>query len=220
MIKIGPSMLSADFLNLGAEVERMAAAGADYLHYDVMDGNFVPNISFGLGILRAVSKCSLPVDAHLMIANPEKYVERFADAGAKIITVHAEATQHLHRVLQQIRAAGALAGVALNPGTSPECLKYVLGDFDLALVMSVNPGFGGQKMIPATIRKVGEIRRMLDEAGCDAMIQVDGGINTHTAVSFMEQGADFLVAGSALFGSDDPKAFIDEIRVIDARLHA
>ena len=220
MIKIGPSMLSADFLNLGAEVERMAAAGADYLHYDVMDGNFVPNISFGLGILRAVSKCSLPVDAHLMIANPEKYVERFADAGAKIITVHAEATQHLHRVLQQIRAAGALAGVALNPGTSPECLKYVLGDFDLALVMSVNPGFGGQKMIPATIRKVGEIRKMLDEAGCNAMIQVDGGINTQTAVSFMEQGADFLVAGSALFGSDDPKAFIDEIRAIDARLHA
>ena len=220
MIKIGPSMLSADFLNLGAEVERMAAAGADYLHYDVMDGNFVPNISFGLGILRAVSKCSLPVDAHLMIANPEKYVERFADAGAKIIIVHAEATQHLHRVLQQIRAAGALAGVALNPGTSPECLKYVLGDFDLALVMSVNPGFGGQKMIPATIRKVGEIRKMLDEAGCNAMIQVDGGINTQTAVSFMEQGADFLVAGSALFGSDDPKAFIDEIRAIDARLHA
>ena len=220
MIKIGPSMLSADFLNLGAEVERMAAAGADYLHYDVMDGNFVPNISFGLGILRAVSKCSLPVDAHLMIANPEKYVERFADAGAKIITVHAEATQHLHRVLQQIRAAGALAGVALNPGTSPECLKYVLGDFDLALVMSVNPGFGGLKMIPATIRKVGEIRKMLDEAGCNAMIQVDGGINTQTAVSFMEQGADFLVAGSALFGSDDPKAFIDEIRAIDARLHA
>lgn len=220
MIKIGPSMLSADFLNLGAEVERMAAAGADYLHYDVMDGNFVPNISFGLGILRAVSKCSLPVDAHLMIANPEKYVERFADAGAKIITVHAEATQHLHRVLQQIRAAGALAGVALNPGTSPECLKYVLGDFDLALVMSVNPGFGGQKMIPATIRKVGEIRKMLDEAGCNAMIQVDGGINTQTAVSFMEQGADFFVAGSALFGSDDPKAFIDEIRAIDARLHA
>jgi len=220
MIKIGPSMLSADFLNLRADVERMAAAGADYLHYDVMDGNFVPNISFGIGVLQAVSKCSLPVDAHLMIANPEKYVERFAEAGAKIITVHAEATVHLHRLLQQIRAAGALAGVALNPGTSPECLKYVLGDFDLALVMSVNPGFGGQKMIPATIRKVGEIRRMLDEAGCDAMIQVDGGINTRTAVSFMEQGADFLVAGSALFGAEDPKAFIDEIRAIDARLHA
>jgi len=220
MIKIGPSMLSADFLNLRADVERMAAAGADYLHYDVMDGNFVPNISFGLGVLQAVSKCSLPVDAHLMIANPEKYVERFAEAGAKIITVHAEATVHLHRLLQQIRAAGALAGVALNPGTSPECLKYVLGDFDLALVMSVNPGFGGQKMIPATIRKVCEIRRMLDEAGCDAMIQVDGGINTRTAVSFMEQGADFLVAGSALFGAEDPKAFIDEIRAIDARLHA
>lgn len=219
MIKIAPSMLSADFLNLREEIERMAVAGADYLHYDVMDGSFVPNISFGLGILRAVSKCSLPVDAHLMIADPEKYVERFAEAGAKIITVHAEATAHLHRLLQQIRAAGALAGVALNPGTSPECLKYVLGDFDLALVMSVNPGFGGQKMIPATIRKVGEIRRMLDEAGCDAIIEVDGGVNVHTAQAFMEQGATLLVAGSALYGADDPKAFIDEIHALDARLH-
>ena len=211
MIKIGPSMLSADFLNLRADVERMAAAGADYLHYDVMDGNFVPNISFGIGVLQAVSKCSLPVDAHLMIANPEKYVERFAEAGAKIITVHAEATVHLHRLLQQIRAAGALAGVALNPGTSPECLKYVLGDFDLALVMSVNPGFGGQKMIPATIRKVGEIRRMLDEAGCDAIIEVDGGVNEENAQMLVDRGATMLVAGSALYGAPDARAFIDTL---------
>lgn len=219
MIKIAPSMLSADFLNLREEVERMALVGADYLHYDVMDGSFVPNISFGLGILRAVSKCSLPVDAHLMMVNPEKYIERFAEAGAKIITVHAEATAHLHRALQQIRATGALAGVALNPGTSPECLKYVLGDFDLALVMSVNPGFGGQKMIPATIRKVGEIRKMLNAAGCDALIEVDGGINAQTAEAFMEQGATVLVAGSALYGADDPKAFIDAIHAIDLRLN-
>ena len=214
MIKLAPSLLAADYLKIGEEIERMAEAGADYLHYDVMDGNFVPNISFGQGILKAAAKCSLPVDAHLMIANPEKYVE----AGAKIVTVHAEATNHLHRLLQQIRAAGALAGVALNPATSPECLRYVLGDFDLALVMSVNPGFGGQKMIPATIHKVGEIRRMLDEAGCDALIEVDGCLNTTTCVPFIEQGMTVMVAGSALYGAPDAKAFIDDVRATEARI--
>ena len=219
MIKIAPSMLAADFLKLGEEIERMAAAGADYLHYDVMDGHFVPNISFGLGVVKAAARCSLPVDAHLMISNPEQYIDRFAGEGAKIITVHAEATKHLHRALQQIRSAGCLAGVALNPATSPEGLKYVMGDFDLALVMSVNPGFGGQKMIPATIKKVGEIRRMLDEAGCDAMIEVDGGLNTQTCVPFIEQGMTVMVAGSALYGAADAKAFIDEVRAVDARLH-
>ncbi len=219
MIKLAPSLLAANFLRMGDEIERMAAAGADYLHYDVMDGHFVPNISFGMGVLKFAGQCSLPVDAHLMISNPEKYVEEFAATGAKIITVHAEATNHLHRVLQQIRAAGALAGVALNPATCPECLKYVLGDFDLALVMSVNPGFGGQKMIPATIKKVGEIRRMLDEAGCDALIEVDGGLNTQTCVPFMEQGMTVMVAGSALYGAADPKAFIEEVRAQDRALH-
>lgn len=219
MIKLAPSVLAADFLKLGEEIERMAAAGADYLHYDVMDGHFVPNISFGLGVLKAAAKCSLPVDAHLMISNPEKYIDRFAGEGAKIITVHAEATNHLHRALQQIRSAGCLAGVALNPATSPECLKYVMGDFDLALVMSVNPGFGGQKMIPATINKVGEIRRMLDEAGCDALIEVDGGLNTQTCVPFIEQGMTVMVAGSALYGAPDAKAFIDEVHAVDQRIH-
>lgn len=216
MIKIASSLLAADFLKIGDEIERMAQAGADYLHYDVMDGCFVPNISFGQGILKAAAKCSLPVDAHLMIANPERYVEEFVAAGAKIVTVHAEATNHLHRVLQQIRTAGAMAGVALNPATSPECLRYVLGDFDLALVMSVNPGFGGQKMIPATVDKVGQIRGMLDAAGCDALIEVDGGINTKTCVDFMRKGATVLVAGSALFGAPDAKAFMDTIRAADA----
>ncbi len=219
MIKIAPSMLSADFLRLGEDIERMAAAGADYLHYDVMDGHFVPNISFGQGILKHAAKCSLPIDAHLMISNPEKYIGEFVDAGARIVTVHAEATNHLHRALQQIRSAGALAGVALNPATSPECLRYVLGDFDLALVMSVNPGFGGQKMIPATIKKVGEIRRMLDEAGCDALIEVDGGLNTQTCVPFIENGMSMMVAGSALFGAADAGRFIADVREIDRRIH-
>ena len=177
MIKVAPSLLAADFLNLGGEIERVARAGADYLHFDVMDGRFVPNISFGLPVLKAAAKKSLPVDAHLMIVEPEKYIDEFAKAGAKIITVHAEATAHLHRALQQIRAAGCLAGVALNPGTSPECLRYVLGEFDLALVMTVNPGFGGQKMIMPAVEKIAEIRGMLNRARCDAIIEVDGGVN-------------------------------------------
>ena len=212
MIKVAPSLLAADFLNIGSEIERMAQAGVDYLHFDVMDGNFVPNISFGLPILKAAAKCSLPVDAHLMIAHPEQYIDEFAAVGAKIITVHAEATVHLHRALQQIRAAGCLAGVALNPGTSPECLRYVMGDFDLVLVMTVNPGFGGQKMIMSSVEKIAEVRRMLDEAGCDAIIEVDGGVNEKNAQMLVDKGATMLVAGSALYGAADAKAFVETVK--------
>ena len=211
MIKLAPSLLAADYLKLGEEIRRMADAGADYLHFDVMDGSFVPNLSFGYGVAEQAAKCGLPVDAHLMIVNPEKYIEAFAKAGCKIITVHAEATNHLHRALQQIHAAGCMAGVALNPATSPECLRYVMGDFDLALVMSVNPGFGGQKLIPSCTRKIAEVRQMLDEAGCDAIIEVDGGVNLETAPMLMEAGATMLVAGSALYGAKDAKAFIDTV---------
>ena len=212
MISVAPSLLAADYLRIGEDIRRMKEAGADWLHFDVMDGSFVPNISFGQDMARRAAECGLPVDAHLMIVNPEKYIDAFAAAGAKVITVHAEAVTHLHRVLQQIRAAGCLAGVALNPATSPECLRYVLGDFDLALVMTVNPGYGGQKLIPACIDKVGEVRGMLNRAGIKAIVEVDGGVNLETAPRLAAAGADMLVAGSALFGAPDAKAFIDTLK--------
>ena len=212
MISVAPSLLAADYLRIGEDIRRMKEAGADWLHFDVMDGSFVPNISFGQDMCRRAAECGLPVDAHLMIVNPEKYIEAFAAAGAKIITVHAEAVTHLHRVLQQIRAAGCLAGVALNPATSPECLRYVLGDFDLALVMTVNPGFGGQKLIPACIDKVSEVRGMLNRAGIKAIVEVDGGVNLETAPRLVAAGADMLVAGSALYGATDAKAFIETVK--------
>ena len=213
MIKVAPSLLAADYLKIGEDIRRVAEAGADWLHFDVMDGSFVPNISFGPEMCRRAATCGLPVDAHLMVVHPERHIETFAEAGAKIITVHAEAATHLHRLLQQIRGCGCLAGVAMNPATSPECLRYVLGDFDLALVMTVNPGFGGQKLIPACIEKVRAVRGMLDEAGLrDVFVEVDGGVNTQTAPLLTAAGADMLVAGSALYGAEDVKAFIRAVK--------
>ena len=213
MIKVAPSLLAAGYLNIEQDVRRMAEAGADWLHFDVMDGSFVPNVSFGSEMCRQVASMGLlPLDAHLMVVHPERHIDTFAAAGAKLITVHAEATVHLHRCLQQIRAAGCLAGVALNPATLPECLRYVLGDFDLALVMTVNPGFGGQKLIPGCIQKVAEVRRMLSDAGVDAIVEVDGGVNLENAPTLTAAGADMLVTGSALFGTADPRAFIERIK--------
>ena len=219
MVKVAPSLLSADFRNMGAEIERMAAAGADYLHYDVMDGTFVPNITFGAGVLKWAAKGPLPVDAHLMTEHPETHVADFAAAGAKIITIHAEAGGHLHRTLALIREHGCLAGLALNPATTPDCLRYLLPSLDLVLVMTVNPGYGGQKMIPECLDKIAEIRSMLDRAGSKAMLEVDGGANTVTAAEMMRHGADVIVAGSALFGADDAKGFIDSLRASWRQLH-
>ena len=213
MIKVAPSLLAADYLNIGSEIRRMYDAGADWLHFDVMDGAFVPNISFGAGVLKAAAGMKLmPCDVHLMIEHPEKYIEMFAEAGAKVITVHAEATNHLHRLLHQIRDCGCMAGVSLNPATSPDCLRYVLGDFDLALVMTVNPGFGGQKLIPAAVEKIAEIRNMLEGAGVQAESEVDGGVNESIAPSLVEKGATVLVAGSALYGAKDPASFVRNIK--------
>lgn len=212
MIKVAPSLLASDFLNLGSEIEKVREAGGDWLHCDVMDGAFVPNISFGQPIVKAAAKSGMPCDVHLMIEAPEKYIEEFAKAGAKVITVHAEACVHLNRQLRLIRDCGCLAGVALNPSTSPECLRYSLGEFDMALVMTVNPGFGGQKMILKATDKISEIRDMLAREGVEAEIEVDGGVNEKTAPMLVEKGATVLVAGSAFFGAADRSAFVRNIR--------
>lgn len=215
---IAPSILSADFSRLGEELKSIEDAGADYIHIDVMDGHFVPNITIGPFVVEAVRKATpLPLDVHLMIEQPDKYIAEFADAGADIITVHIEASPHIHRTIQAIKERGKKAGVSLNPGTSPELLRYILNDIDLLLVMSVNPGFSGQKFIPSALNKIKEIRDMMDKAGADFIIEVDGGIKLENIGEVSSAGADMFVSGSGVFGMNDYKKTIAEMKRIIGR---
>jgi ribulose-phosphate 3-epimerase len=210
-VRIAPSILSADFAKLGEEVRAISAAGADYIHVDVMDGHFVPNLTIGPNVVAALRPHSkLPFDVHLMIAPVDLYLEQFAEAGADIMTVHPEAGPHLHRTLQHIRSLGKKCGVALNPATPIEMVLTVLGDIDLVLVMSVNPGFGGQKFIPSALDKIRRLRQAIDASGRSIDLEVDGGITPETAAAAIAAGADVLVAGTATF-TGGPQAYAANI---------
>ncbi|MBC8986607.1 ribulose-phosphate 3-epimerase [Pedobacter sp. N36a] len=210
---IAPSVLSADFANLQRDIEMINSSAADWFHVDVMDGVFVPNISFGFPVMEAIKKyATKPLDVHLMIVNPDQYIERFAAAGATVITVHYEACVHLHRTVQAIHAAGCKAGVALNPHTPVALLKDILADLDLVLVMSVNPGFGGQKFIPNTLNKLRELKAMALQLNPDLIIEVDGGVGIHNLEDLIEAGAAAFVAGNAIFSAPDPMEMIANMK--------
>jgi ribulose-phosphate 3-epimerase len=210
---IAPSLLSANFLNLEADCKMLNESQADWFHLDVMDGRFVPNISFGPMIISFFRKATTKVcDVHLMIEEPGKYAEQFKNAGADILSVHIEACPHLHRNIQQIKSLGMKAGVAINPHTPVESLSDVLADIDLVCMMSVNPGFGGQKFIPKTLDKIKTLRRMIDEKGLKVHIEIDGGVTLDNAATIIKAGADVLVAGNTVFSSPDPKATIAQLK--------
>lgn len=210
---VSPSLLAADFANLQRDLEMIDRSEADWIHIDVMDGVFVPNISFGFPIMEAVKKhCSKPQDVHLMIQDPDRYLEDFKRAGAHVLTVHYEACSHLHRTIQAIKGLGMMAGVSLNPHTPVHVLEDVIHDLDLVLIMSVNPGFGGQKFIPGAMDKVFKLRKLMDEAGASAIIEVDGGVNAVNAKGLLDMGANALVAGSAVFKAEDPVEMIAQLK--------
>jgi ribulose-phosphate 3-epimerase len=213
MIDIAPSILSADFARLAEEIEAVERAGASILHVDVMDGRFVPNITIGLPVVKAISRATrLPIDAHLMIVEPGQYAEQFVKAGAQMVSIHIEADPHAHRTLSAIRAAGAQAGIAINPGTSLSAIEESLRFADYVLLMSVNPGFGGQKFIPQSLDKLRRLRRMINERGLRIRIEIDGGIDADNIAEVAAAGAEIIVSGSAIFGADDPGTALRQLR--------
>lgn len=210
---VAPSILSADFNNLGKDIELINRSEADYIHFDVMDGVFVPNISFGIPVIEHVNRIAeKPLDVHLMIVNPDHFIEPFVKAGASILTVHYETCPHLHRTIQYIKSLGVKASVCLNPHTPVAVLEDIIGELDMVLLMSVNPGFGGQKFIENTYKKVEQLRKMIDSIASECLIEVDGGVNNENGKKLIQAGANILVAGSFIFNADDPEAVISGLK--------